>query len=157
MIEFNGYISGEAEKYFWKNSKKIFQKIILCTFLLLAPPCVIIPARTQFWILPMIYCSLFVFVMLLTFLPKSKKERKSMVPKRIFTDGEFIISIAEKYEDTKKISDVKIVRDYGEFYELVFPFGKISEKYICQKDLLTKGTIEEFEQLFGEKLIKVEK
>ena len=55
----------------------------------------------------------------------------------------------------RNIEDVKCVRDFGEFYELVFPFGKISEKFICQKDLLSKGTLAEFEALFGDKILRV--
>ena len=46
------------------------------------------------------------------------------------------------------ISDAKQLRDFGEFYEIVFPFGKVSDKFICQKNLLTQGTLEEFEKLF---------
>ena len=44
--------------------------------------------------------------------------------------------------------------DHGAFYEFVVPFGKVSDKFICQKSLLTKGTLGDFEKLIGEKLIK---
>ena len=33
-----------------------------------------------------------------------------------------------------------------------FIFGKISDKFICQKDLLTKGSLEEFERIFEGKI-----
>ena len=78
-----------------------------------------------------------------------------MIPKKIVTDNDYIISIADKYSDSRNINDVKLVRDFGEFYEIIFPFGKISEKFICQKNLLVKGTIEEFEALFGDKIVRI--
>lgn len=52
------------------------------------------------------------------------------------------------------IKDVKNVYDHGEFYDLVFPFGKISGKFICQKNLLTEGTLAEFEALFDGKIVR---
>jgi len=49
---------------------------------------------------------------------------------------------------------VKKVYDYGEFYFISFYFGKISCYFICQKSLLTQGTIEDFEKLFDGKIVK---
>lgn len=155
MIEFNGYISGESEKYYWKNSRRIGIKILICTLLLLLPPFITIARITQEWFILIGYCSLFVILPLAAFIPKSKKEQKLLLPKKIATDGEYIVSLSGKFEDSKNINDVKFVRDFGEFYELVFPMGKVSEKFICQKDLLVKGTIEEFEALFGDKIVRM--
>ena len=78
-----------------------------------------------------------------------------MLPKRIYTNGDHIVCVAEKYTDSKLIKDVKKVIDHGEFYELCFPFGKTSEKFICQKSLLSKGSLGAFERLFADKIIKV--
>ncbi len=74
------------------------------------------------------------------------------MPKRIYTDNEFIAVETDKEGEFAKISDVKKVVDHGEFYELIFPLGKVGKKYICQKNLLTKGTLEEFESLFEGKI-----
>ena len=87
-------------------------------------------------------------------IPKGKKEHISMLPKKIYTDGELIVCIADKYTDSRFIHDVKKVIDHGEYYELIFPFGKVSEKFICQKSLLAKGTIWGFEALFDGKITK---
>ena len=40
------------------------------------------------------------------------------------------------------------------WYEIVFPFGKISSNFICQKNLIFKGSLEEFEDLFNGKIVK---
>ena len=76
----------------------------------------------------------------------------AMTPKKIFVQDEYIVCTADKWTEAKAVSDVKVVRDFGEFYDLVFPFGNASEKFVCQKSLLSKGTLEDFEALFEGKL-----
>ena len=68
-----------------------------------------------------------------------------------------IVCVADKYVESKLLSDVKQVRDFGAFYDVVFPFGKYSEKFVCQKDLLTIGTIEDFEKLFEGRIVRKQK
>lgn len=151
-IEFRGYISGKAEKRFRMKSRIIGLQIILITILLFCPGILIFGIKTQTQIIVKITIFASVAFLLMAFIPKSKKEWKSLTPKRIFIDEDCIVCVADKYTDTKYIDDVKKVYDRDEYYELVFPVGKISEKFICQKDLLSKGSIEEFEALFEEKI-----
>ena len=73
-------------------------------------------------------------------------------PKRIFVDEEYIVCVAEKYEEYRLISDADKLIDYGDFYYISFPFGKKSNNFVCQKNLLVKGTPEEFEELFADKV-----
>jgi hypothetical protein len=52
------------------------------------------------------------------------------------------------------INEVRKVIDYGDFYSI-----RIKQQYefgvfLCQKDLLTKGSIEEFEKTFKGKIIR---
>ena len=77
-----------------------------------------------------------------------------MLPKRIYTNDDTIVCVADRYTDSKFIDDVKKVIDHGAYYELCFPFGKLSDNFICQKSLLTKGSISEFERHFKGKIIK---
>ncbi len=56
--------------------------------------------------------------------------------------------------ETKNLSNVKKVVDMGEWYKIYFYFPYKSNLFICQKDLLVKGTIEEFEELFSDKIIR---
>ena len=86
--------------------------------------------------------ALFLIIPLLVRIPKGKREKISITPKKICIEDGYITCIADKYEECRSISDVKCVVDHGDFYELTFPFGKISEKFVCQKNLLTKGSIE---------------
>ena len=147
MIEFTGYISGNAEKRFQKRTRNVGQNALLAGLVVVLPAIIIMAIKIRDWRLPVMYCSMFVIVPLLVRIPKSKKEKIAYLPKRIFTDEDHIICIADKYIDDKPICEVTEVRDYGEFYELVFSFGYLSEKFICQKDFLTKGTIKEFAEV----------
>lgn len=107
------------------------------------------------WGVVIAYLSFYLIFPLLVRIPRSKKEQAAVLPKRIYTERNSIVCVAEKYQERKKIADVKLVRDFGEFYELVFPFGKYSEKFICQKSLLSKGTLKAFEALFPGKIVRM--
>ena len=53
----------------------------------------------------------------------------------------------------KNISDIKQVKEYLDFYAISFRLGNLSNTFICQKDLLVKGTLDEFDEMFIEKLV----
>ena len=155
MVEFKGQLTGAAEKRFLKRVADVGQLIFLVMSLLMSPVIIRLSIREQSMLPISIYLLFIVIILLIARIPKSKKERNAITPKRIYTEENKIVCVAEKYVEYRKIADVKCVRDFGEFYELVFPFGKISEKYICQKNLLTKGTLKEFESMFGEKIVRM--
>lgn len=150
MVEFNGYISGKSEKYYWNKSRRIVQICFLLAALVLLPMMVILSLNFKSWWILIAHCLLyFIGVPVLTIIiPIGKKQRFDFTPKRIFTNGDYIVCEGNKYKESRLIYDVRKVIDHGEFYELLFPFGKKSEKFICQKELLSKGTLEEFEALF---------
>lgn len=154
MIEFSGYISGAAEKRFFNRSINLVQNIFLFAVLVFLPTMIRLSIKTESWVLIAGYCSLFAVVPLLVRIPKSKKEKLAMTPKKIYVEEEHIICVTEQYVESRLINDVKKVINNPEFYELVFPFGKVSDKFICQKCLLTKGSLEDFESLFQGKIIK---
>ena len=52
------------------------------------------------------------------------------------------------------ISTIKSVEDYGEWYYFIFNYADRDPYFICQKSLLSKGTIEKFEELFADKIVK---
>ena len=156
MIEFDGYLTGEAEKGFVRKTRKI--GIIGCGIVIpLVLPMIFFFSNVLLKDPAFLYAMLgaLAFVVIILLIPKGKKEHISMLPKRIYTDGEYIVCVADRYTDSKFIRDVKKVIDHGEYYELCFPFGKVSEKFICQKSLLAKGTLQDFEALFEGKITKM--
>ena len=54
---------------------------------------------------------------------------------------------------TKKISTIKSIEDQGEWYYINFKID-FTENIVCQKNLIEQGTIEEFEEIFKDKIIK---
>lgn len=154
MIEFNGYITGVAEKHFKNRAIILGQNILLVGVVMILPVIFMLTLATDNWLIFILYCSFFLTIPILVRIPKSKKEWLSLTPKKIFVKDENIVCVADKYTESRFVEDAKAVRDYGEFYEIVFPFGKVSEKFICQKNLLVNGTLEQFEALFEGKIIR---
>lgn len=154
MIEFNGYISGNAEKYFFKQeflSVVLVYLIPASGFLLLS---ILWGMKSGFWLISEIIASMyFIIPIACGVLFSVKKTRKKMITKRIVIRDDLITAETDTQALTKKLSDVKQVKEYLDFYAISFHFGNLSNTFICQKDLLINGTLDEFDELFVEKLV----
>ncbi len=152
MIEFKGKISGKALKYHSKRYKKllVFSSFAtsLLMFLLLGS---IDFARYLIFILAVIALPLLVIIC-----PASIWG--ILAPHRIYIDLEdrtIVSEIAGSRESFRMIDDVIAVKDHGEFYTFKFNSRRNHYDFIVQKDLITQGTIEEFEEIFEEVLVRV--
>ncbi len=154
MLEFNGYLTGVAEKRYHKRMRTLGQGIVGGGLLLVFPGVLCFAIRLRDWEVIAFFLGASVCIWLLTLIPKNKKERKSITPKKICIKDGYMVCVADQYTETRQIKDVKLVKDFGEYYEVCFPFGKLSDKFICQKSLLTKGSVQEFESLFNGKIRK---
>lgn len=151
---FDGYLTGAAEKHFYKRSRILGQYILILGTILITPGIFHSAIRSNDWSIVAFFAGIFMCVILFTFIPKRKTERKKITPKRIVVTNEYMVCVAEKYTETRLLSDVKMVIDFGAYYEIRFPLGKLSDKFICQKDLIKDGTIHEFEALFVDKITR---
>ena len=71
-------------------------------------------------------------------------------------EDETIGVVGEKFKDEHDISSVIQIVDHGEWYDVKYAFGEVKNvQTVIQKNLLTKGTIEEFEQIFEDKVVSV--
>ena len=154
MIEFRGRLTGAAERHFHKKSNTLAQNLFLFSMILLSPLLLPITWLLGNYLVVYVYCVIFVVIPLVVRIPKGKKEKLELTPKRVYIEGSQIVCIADRYEEIRNINDVRRVYDYGEFYDITFPFGKISEKFICQKELLTRGSLNKFEKVFKEKIVR---
>jgi len=76
-------------------------------------------------------------------------------PEEIIISNEKIIKESKATKTIiKTLEDVKKIIDYGEYYMIVFIFFKKDKTFICQKNLLIEGSLEEFEKLFENVLVK---
>lgn len=81
-----------------------------------------------------------------------------LAPQRIYIDLEDRMIVSEiigSRESFRMIDDIVQVNDHGEFYTFKFNSRRNHYNFIVQKDLITQGTIEEFEEIFEEVLVRV--
>ena len=88
-------------------------------------------------------------------LDKLTDEQKDYImPIKVEIDDEHVIKEKTKDYKTYRVDEVKRVEDYGDFYRIIFYFPHCDRFCICQKDLITQGTIEEFEEMFAGYIVK---
>ena len=154
MIEFDGYIHGKAEKYFWRRNAVFGQKIFIVSTLLCFP---LILLLSNVFGKPMVivYLLFIILIPLMSLcarLPKSEKKRNKFLPFNVCVCDDYIVVQTKLGTESRNIEDVKKIYDYGEWYAFIFSMGKVSTNFICQKSLLSKGSLEEFESLFEGKI-----
>lgn len=154
LISFKGELSSESKKFVLKKQKKaatimsiiqgvIFSAIVTLLGIFLDP--------VLFFLFAVVACIPFLNVGLWVY--------DSKFITQIDFDNNIIYPSFEQKKDIERpyfvsidVDAVKKVVDYGDFYHLIV-FGKLSA-YICQKDLITQGTIEDFEKLFEDKIVR---
>ena len=157
MIEFSGYISGAAKKFRQIKGAQFLYSVMGCVYLVFTPFAIALYLGLKTWVLLVLYACLIGLVAVYPLFPLDKNTEKNFTANRVFIDEEYIVAKGEKFEVFHLISEAVSLLDYGEFYFVKFPMGKKSEHFICQKNLLTKGTLEEFEACFEGKVVRIEK
>ena len=156
MIEFNGMPTGEVSKYVIKQNKKAgWIGGSLGGIVMLAA---IIYAAVQLQH-PIVWLGL--IVLALWFLLIALQPFKKDIPKlfatklTILEDGKII---AYAYDQTycNSIDSVRKILDVGNGYVFEFKFRYRNPYFHCQKDQITKGTIEQFEELFKDKIVRLD-
>ena len=150
MIEFKGDLTGASQEYALKKNSKLTQRFLLLGAVCLLPGSYIISVTFlhSFWIF--IFPALFLAMSIISRMTYKKYTQR--LPICIYIDGSTIVINLKFNSQTLDISKVKAVYDYGNFYEIIpkniFNFSV----FICQKDLLADGSLEEFEALFDGKI-----
>ncbi len=153
MIEFCGNLQGQARKYAFKqvNKHSIIGSIIAAVLATIA----IILLAVFVDVIILVFLVLPPTLILVSIFAKSSKSiEASIFPERIVVDKDCIISSSAEFRDERELSQINSIIDFGEFYQIIFDAKYESNKYICQKDLITKGTIEDFEKLFENKIVR---
>ena len=153
MIEFNGDITGNCKKYMLKRSSNLGRMAGLTVAILFGIPAIIISIVWD-WIFIISLPVLVLFVFLAGARP-DQKTHSSILPNKVsITSKNKIISESEVFHYTRSIVDVKEIVDFGEWYHIFFYFEQRNGHFVCQKNLLSKGSIDEFEKLFEGKIIR---
>ena len=151
MIEFKGELRGEGKRYFTKKMVASTCFISGLVALFIAVPVIILGVLFN----PIILIGLIAVVLFpLIFLLIPWYYATKSLPNRIEIDEDGLLMEMKNERHLRDIRDVKYVRDYGEYYDIEFYFPHKSACFICQKDLLSKGRLEDFEKLFQSKIKK---
>lgn len=162
MIKFSGILSEECKYYYLRNA----QKINFFVFLFVSIPFIIgivVLAKTTGWIALILLIPIIYLIVMVSLPPKSKlynKINKNLYYQDIHCEieimDEVIYASMLNRNESKDFIDVKKVVDMGDWYKFYFYFPHKSNIFICEKKSLTEGTLEEFEELFKDRLVKVD-
>ena len=151
MIVFEGQISGKCKEGVLRRGAKNSFIGGLITSILFAIPTIILALKID-WIILLFFLVLIPFPFLAAIPPK-EKYYPTIFPSKVTIDtqtGEMTTQSSQFYAESS-ITDIVKVLDKGEWY-LIYVKSK-DGRFICQKDLLTNGTLEEFEKFFKDKII----
>ena len=157
MFEFNGKANENVVKYLRKKELKILMFSLAFAFAILTPIIVFVTVKYNLFRVLIAYFSswaIILFVAVPLQIHSAKKSTLDYLPNRIYSEDEYIVFVANKYEEYRNKEDIKEVLDFGEFYDLKFVYGKGYLYFICQKDLLSKGTLEDFEAFFDGEIVR---
>ena len=101
MIKFEGVLSGEAEKRFLEKTAAYERNLIFFGLAFAYPLVIFMAVQFEAMTLAVMYLFLFLLVFLLTKIPKSQKEKMSILPKTIVINQEYLTCFTQKGKDKK--------------------------------------------------------
>lgn len=155
MIVFSGQVSFEIEKHIFRKTRKMLHIIVSIVWFVLLVPIVITTINTNLVVFLYAYLFMLPAMNLAVLTEWPNKKRRKIATSRITIHNRRIEYVSKQTTVYRFVSNVKIVRDYGDYYDIIFKFGKISDFFVCQKDLLSCGTLTEFEKVFKGKLVRM--
>lgn len=155
MIEFYGEYYEDSKRFMLKKHAVLGLYVALVTSILCSVVILIIAAVLKLWIITWFMIVLALLIILAIFAPYIQKARTlhMIVPRKIniADDGYMYVQLSSN-TISRSLSKVKKVIDMGKSYYVTFYF-KI-DGFLCQKNLLKQGTIEDFENLFEGKIVR---
>lgn len=152
MIDFQGEVSGKCKDFLLQFESKVGKIGGFITAILFSIPTVILSLKVNLWFL--LWIPIFIGIAFVAGLPPSKKSYGLILPcfVRIDTESGMVTSRGEKFCYNVPIREVRKVVDMGEWYQIYVQ--NRNGRFACQKSLISQGSIEEFEKIFADKLVK---
>lgn len=152
MFEFHGSISEDNKKVIIRKEKTILFLASIIPFLVGISITIIIAIKIDLiYLLFLIPLLFFIFI---PFFPLTKKTLDLIIPVRIWINQEVVLSEGNNFKCSKQTADIKEIVDYGSYYFIYFKWPKKSYKFLCQKNLIITGNIDDFEKHFKTKIRK---
>lgn len=160
MIVFSGALAEQSIVDRMNRVNKIYTILVIVGFVIITVGivlCAIYEAYVSFYVLVPCETLMVVIFIMMRLVPIDKRLTYAdflLNDIQITISNEVISYKVLRLNLSKPICNVKKVIDTGELYYLIFKFGDITNSWICQKDLLIQGSIEEFEKLFEDKIVR---
>ncbi len=151
-IVFEGELSEKNRKYFERGQDRDNRITMLIVAVLISVPVTLLVVKCGLYFISLY--SLNIIFVVGAFIPTKKQDREGIYPEMIIIEDEELKCLCEKGSVHRKMYDVKEVEDWGDSYRILFDFLGRSPMFLCQKDLITEGTIEDFEELFADKIVR---
>ena len=158
-IEFFGTLSEQCQKDISKRTrKKLAIMFTVITVLLGIVPTIVTGVLKDEYFGEFlgltILCAIFTIIYWLPITVTRKPPQGVSTDVLIRIDDTFIRRSGYGGVQVKPLSKVSKVIDAGEWYYVIFKLGDVSTAFVCQKDLITTGTLEDFETLFADKIVR---
>ena len=159
MLKFQFNCEGEVKDYLIREeikSARIARIIIALIFMI---PAIIVGIVwysnyiALIFSITIIICS-FIFVAYFEIWDNPLNRNYKLLVSNIVIENDTIERIGVEGYRILNLQDIKEVRDMGTFYAIIFYFPNRDRTFICQKDLIEEGTIEEFEHIFEDKIVR---
>lgn len=153
MIEFKGELSKTCKEFVVKNEANCARRAATIA-------CVPFAVAEIIWwavsgkLLVLIALPVLVMAAFLAGIKPNEKGYGLIMTKWVTIEGNDLECEGDQFHETKTMDQIKCVIDYGEWYKFEFRLPGNCQRFICQKDLITQGTIEDFEKLFADKIIR---
>lgn len=155
MIEFSGQLSQEGIDYIRQQTKqgwvrkRLLKGDLICLLLFTLPVVIL-----GIWISPWIFLIELGVAPLCIALCRNVNSCIYEPPVKIAVDDLYVEVFLAKSDFAVKTQDVEQVIDMGNFYYIEVGETVLNRQFVCEKQLLSKGTLEEFEKLFEGKLVR---
>ena len=151
MIIFLGELADNSRKYVKNKLFKFTSIVSIMIALILSIPIILLSILWDKLILLFLIVCVLISISLLWGV---NKQLQFVIPKKILINDDFINIEGQNIYQKKSITTVKKVIDMGGWYHIVVKFPAKSIYCVCQKNLLTEGSIEQFEKLFEGKIVR---
>lgn len=152
MICFRGNLSEE-------NKKRLNQGMVIINVITVAILSIIIAVSVTIAVIydDVIWSIIYVIIpimLALSTLPPPKTKQDLVCPTEICIEDKTISIVGNTFHQEREISQIKKIKDVGTCYIIIFKFPNKSFHCLCQKDLITEGTLEQFENRFAELIVR---
>ena len=152
MLEFQGELSNSCKNYIIKRRRTISTLIFYCVDCVFAIPCLVCAFLFN-WSFILAFFALLI-IPIFQFFSYKGEVLEYMFPIKILIYESYIQSIGKKISEIRELNEITKIVDFGDWYHVFFAFPNRSETFVIQKDLIVKGTIQDFEKMFEDKIVR---